>query len=180
MFPPSSGEGWSAARPAARAAAAVVLGPVIEDLEAGPCRQPAARAPLGGRRNVVDPAARQTREVIVRAGVAVEAHPGLVGALGQEPLGGQHPEVAVDGREAHARQAAPNPPVHERRGRMGVGRADHVEDDAPGPCQPESAVAQRVDHLVRNHYQLRLEAKRTHLRRRVSRVGHLARSLDFQ
>ena len=119
-------------------------------------------------------------EVIVRAGVTVEAQPARMGALGQAPLGGEHPQISIDGREAHARQAAPDPPVHERRGRMGVGRADHVEDDAPGPCQPESAVAQRVDRLVRNHYQLRLEAKRTHLRRRVSRVGHLARSLDFQ
>src|SRR5882724_315568 len=163
MAPPLTGEGKATARPAARGAASVVLGTMIEDFEAGARREPARRARLRARRHVVDPPARQTREVVVRAGVAVEPHAGLVGALGQEPLGRQHPEIAVDRRQAHARQAAADAPVHEGGGRMGVGRADDVEDDPARPRQPEPAVAQRVDRfIVRNHYQLVPEAQSTH------------------
>ena len=153
---------------------------MLEDLEACARGEPAPDGPLGGRRHVVDPAARETREVVVRSGVAVEAHAGLVGPLGQEPLGGQHPEVPIDRREAHARQAAPDAPVHERRGRMRVGRADDVEDDPAGPRQPQPPVAQGVDRLVRNHYQLLLDPQRTHRGGRVSSAVHLARPRDFQ
>jgi hypothetical protein len=153
---------------------------VIEDFEAGSRRQPAPRASFHAGRDVEDPAARQTGEMVVRTGVAVEAHAGFVGALGQEPLGGQHPEIAVDRREAHAGQAAPDALVHERGGGMRVGGADDVEDDPAGPRQTKPVVAQRVDHLVRNNYQLIPEPQSTHASGRVSSAAHLARSGDFQ
>jgi len=152
---------------------------MIEDLEAGARREPARRA-LGARRQVVDPAAGQTREVVVRSAVAVEAHAGRVGALGQKPPGGQHPEVAVDRGQAHTRQAAADAPVDGRRGRVRVGGADDVEDDPAGPRQSQPAVARRVDQIISNDYQLMPEPKRTQGSRRVSSAVHLARSDDFQ
>jgi hypothetical protein len=61
-----------------------------------------------------------------------------------------------------------------------VGRADDVEDDPAGPRQAEAPVAQRIDRLVRNNYQLLVEPQRTCGGRRVSSARRLARSEDFQ
>ena len=46
---------------------------MIQDLEPGARRDAAPPAPVAARRHVVDPAAGETGEVVVRAGVAVEA-----------------------------------------------------------------------------------------------------------
>src|SRR5436309_1472861 len=71
--PPLSLRGRSAALPAAIAAAAEVLGPVIEDLESGLRRQPGADRAPPPHRDVVDSPAPDAREVVVGLGVAVEA-----------------------------------------------------------------------------------------------------------
>jgi len=153
---------------------------VIEDLEARARCEAAPGALLDARRHVEDAPARQTREVVVRTDVAVEPEAALVGALGQEPLGGQHPQIAVDRRQAHARQPSADAPVHECGGRVRVARADDVEDDPAGSRQAQPSVAQSVDYLVSNHYQLALDPESTRGRGRVSSAGHLARSMDFQ
>src|SRR5438093_1276073 len=144
--------------PAARDAAAVELGAVVEDLEAGARRDAGPHRPVGARRHIVDAAAGDAREVIVRRRVAVEARAGGVRALRHESLGGERPEVAVDRRETHARQPPAHAPVDERRGRMRVGRADDLEDDPALPREPEAPGAQRSvgregNDVFSNHYQ---------------------------
>src|SRR5436190_435939 len=62
--PPLSLRGRSAALSAAIAAAAEVLGPVIEDLESGLRRQPGADRAPPPHRDVVDSPARDAREVV--------------------------------------------------------------------------------------------------------------------
>ena len=177
----SNGSCAAASPPAAaRGTHAVELDAMIEHFEAGANGDPPPRAESLRGRNVEHPPAREAREMIMTLDVAVEAQAVHASPLQQQPLRGEPPKVAIDRREAHARQAAPDPPVHERRGRMGVGRADHVEDDAPGPRQPKPEVAQRVDRLVSNNYQLMPAARSTRGAGRVSSASHLARSVDFQ
>jgi hypothetical protein len=154
---------------------------VIQELEPGARRDAAPPAPLGARRHVVDPAAGEAGEVVVRAGVAVEAQPAGVGALGQEALGGEHAEIAINGGETHPGKPAPHPLIDEGRRRVSVGRADHVEDEPARSRQSEPAGAQRVEaFVVRNHYQL-LHRRSVHTERaRVKRLAVLARPADFQ
>jgi len=142
------GNWWSAALPPARDAATVVFGSVLQDLEPDGRRNPAPDASLGAGGHVVDPAARETGEVIVRRRVSIEAHTARIGAFGQESLGGQHAEVAMDGREAHPRQPTSHALVDERGRRVGLGRADDVENQPARPRQPEPACAQRVEPEV--------------------------------
>src|SRR5262245_2892732 len=154
MASPLRGEGKATAGPAARGAASEILRSVIEDLEADARGEAAPAASLGARRDVEDAPALQTREMVVRTGVAVEPEASLVGALGQKSLGGEHSQIAVDRRQAHARQPAPDLPVHERGGRVRVGRAHDLENDPARARQAKPAVAQGVDRLFSNHYQL--------------------------
>src|SRR5581483_7320962 len=98
---------------AARRAAPVELHAVMQHLEARGLRGVRERGRLGARRHIVDPAARDAGEVIVALEVAVEAQLGTVRPLGEEPLGGEPPQVPVDGGQAHARQAAPDAPIDE-------------------------------------------------------------------
>jgi hypothetical protein len=154
---------------------------VIQDLEPGARRNPASPAAVVAGRYVVDPAAGETGEVVVRAGVAVEAQPSGVGALGQETLGGQHLEIPVDRRETDPRQPAPHLLIDDGGRRVRVGRADHVENEPARPREPEPAGAQRVEtFIVSNHYQL-LPRRSVHMaRERVKRRATLARLVDFQ
>src|SRR5207245_3170882 len=78
--PPLSLDGGSTAMPAARDAAAVELGAVVEDLEAGARRDAGPHRPVGARRHLRDAAAGDAREAIVRRRVAVEARAGGVRA----------------------------------------------------------------------------------------------------
>src|SRR5881398_509762 len=126
--------------PAARDAATVELGAVVEDLEAGARRDAGPHRPVGARRHIV------------------EARAGGVRTLRHESLGGERPEVAVDRRETHARQPPAHAPVDERRGRMRVGRADDLEDDPALPREPEAPGAERSvgregNAVFSNHYQ---------------------------
>jgi hypothetical protein len=87
--------------------------------------------------------------VVVRRGVSVEPHTGQIGALGEQPFGGQHPEVPVDGGQAHAGQSSPHLLVHRRRRGVGVAGAHGLEDDlartgeplAACPCQAREGIA---------------------------------------
>jgi len=97
--------------PLARDAATVVFGSVLQDLEPDARRNPAPDASLGGGGHVVDPAAREASDVIVRRRVSIEAHAARIGALGQESLGGKQRlftmrEEMGEYRNAHAASLA--------------------------------------------------------------------------
>src|SRR5439155_562060 len=114
--------------------------------------------PVRAGRHVVDAAAGDTREVVVRRRVAVEAHTGGIGALRQELLGGERSEISIDRRQAHARQPPSHAPVDERRGRVSVGGADDLEDDPALSRQPEApgverGVERERSDIFSNHYQ---------------------------
>ena len=67
--------------------------------------------------HVQDAPARETREVMVLAGVPIEAGVGA-GQLLDQALGDEQPEVPVHRAQAHARQAPPDQSVHGLRRRV--------------------------------------------------------------
>src|SRR6185369_3211413 len=140
--PPCWSTGGTAGAPAG-AAAAVELTALHEYLEPGPRRDPGPGGAGVRSRNVVDAPARHAGEVVVGRRVAVEAHAAEIGALDEQPLGGEHPQIAVDRGQAHAGQPAADLSVDDGGRGMGVGAAHGVEDDPARPCEPLAARVER-------------------------------------
>jgi hypothetical protein len=95
----------------ALSAKAEELDAVIRDREPGAgrhARRQGARVRLGHRRvDVDDPSAALAHEVMMRAGVGVEARVGT-GQLLEQPRADEYPEIAVNRAQARAGQAAAN------------------------------------------------------------------------
>src|SRR6185436_5539277 len=107
-------------------------------------RRPGGNATRAERRHVVDAPARHAGEVVVRIRVAVESCAADLRPLAEQALGGQHPQIAIDGGQAHPRRVAPDLAVHHCGRRMRVGPSYELEDEAAGPGQTLAARAQRI------------------------------------
>src|SRR3989442_1364189 len=137
------------------AAAAIELDAPVQDLQAKPRgrahvlaageRRPAAPSTLETR-EVEDPPTGHADEVIVGPDVGIEAQPRRLDPLPQQALGRQPPEVAVHRREAHPWEPPTDALEDDCRRRVGVGGANHVEDD---PARHRRAQAARAERALR-------------------------------
>jgi hypothetical protein len=125
---------------------AVELDAVVENLEPprhGTARTGTSRARCRRRLwDVENPATRDTREVIVQLGVAVEPKPGRLRPLAHESLRREQAQISIHGGEADARKTAAHPRVDRGRRWMRVGGADGLEDRVSGTRQPKATGAE--------------------------------------
>ena len=97
---------------------------------------------LGHRRvDVDDPSAALAHEVMMRAGVGVEARVGT-GQFLEQPRADEYPEIAVNRAQARAGQAAANESMDLFGGRMGFGAPDHLEHRVTGTGEADKPVPQ--------------------------------------
>jgi hypothetical protein len=85
--------------------------------------------------------AAETREVMVRPGVGVEAG-SRPWQLTEQPCVDEQPEVPVDGAQAHPRRSADDQSVDFLGSGVRLDAPDHLEHRAAGDGQPESPVPQ--------------------------------------
>src|SRR5262245_51722716 len=191
MVSPPWGKGGTAdsgcrtTRPARRGpalgTAAEELDALVRDAEPRAGRDPPAqrlRVRLGqGAVDVEDAAAAHAGEMVMRGQIGVEAGMRARDLRGQSLIDEQ-PQVSVHGAQADAGPPAPDDSVHPFGRRMRGRAAQHVEDGAARPGEPEAAGAQGRIGVLRNgsHLQNARYTSRRMLSRAPRGCSTLARS----